>query len=546
MNNEPEKIKILLVDDKPANLFVLRKILSGLDVELVEVQSGSEALEYTLEDDFALILLDVQMPGMDGYEVARYLHSEKRTRHIPIIFITAIDRSEKFEIKGYQTGAVDFMFKPLNEEILVSKVKVFLELHQAKMKLMQTNKELEESARQAGKMTQEAIEAGRAKGEFLANMSHEIRTPMNAIVGFSSLLAEEELTSEQEEYVSAIQNGSDNLLGLINDILDFSKIEAGQMDVEKVEFSLGKLLRSVSALMKPSADEKGLEFKIIEVGELPANIFTDPTRLRQCLINLVGNAIKFTANGHVHIRLSLENKKDGSYITIKVEDSGIGIPQDRQQDMFDSFTQADGSTTRKYGGTGLGLAITKQLAGLLGGLLSVSSEEGAGSVFSLTIPTGIDASKEPVLKRNIVAAESGTKPRIEQVNFTGSVLVAEDNKVNQKYMELMLGKMGFEVTISADGNATVEKGLSCQYDLIFMDIQMPFKNGYEVTGILRKEGITTPIIALTAHAMVGDDEKCISAGCDDYLSKPVNKKELLDVISKYLIIVQGAESTKSV
>lgn len=543
MNSEPEKLKILLVDDKPANLFVLRKILGELDVELVDAQSGSEALEHTLENDFALILMDVQMPGMNGYEVAGYLHSEERTRQIPIIFITAINRSEKFELKGYQTGAVDFMFKPLNEEILVSKVKVFLELYQVKMKLMQANKELEESVGQANKMAQEAIEGGRAKSEFLANMSHEVRTPMNAIIGFSGLLAEEYLTPEQKEYVSIIQDGSDNLLGLINDILDFSKIEAGQMDIEKVECSLGKLLNSVSALMKPNADEKGLDFRVIEAGELPANIFTDPTRLRQCLINLVSNAIKFTAKGYVHIRVSLQNEKDVSYLNIRVEDSGIGIPEDRQQDIFDSFTQADRSTTRKYGGTGLGLAITKQLTGFLGGFLSVSSEEGTGSTFSLTIPTGVDVIEEPVLKRNKVAAESETKPQIEQVSFTGSVLVAEDNKVNQKYMELMLGKLGFEVTISGDGNETIEKGLSCQYDLIFMDIEMPFKNGYEVTGILRKKGITTPIIALTANAMVGDDEKCISAGCDDYLSKPVDKKQLVDAISKYLIIVQGAEGT---
>ncbi|MBW8034907.1 MAG: response regulator [Planctomycetes bacterium] len=544
MNSEPEKIKIFLVDDKPANLFVLRKILSGIDVELIDAQSGSEALEYTLENDFALILLDVQMPGMDGYEVARYLYNEERTRHIPIIFITAINRSEKFELKGYQTGAVDFMFKPLNEEILVSKVKVFLELHQAKTKLMDTNKELEESVKRADNMAQKAIEAGRSKDEFLANMSHEIRTPMNAIIGFSSLLADEELTLEQKQYVNTIRDGGENLLELINDILDFSKIEAGQMDVEKVECRLGKLLNSVFVLMKPNADEKGLDFKIIEDGEMPENIFTDPIRLRQCLINLVNNAIKFTSKGHVHIRLSLENKKDGPYLTIKVEDSGIGIPQERQRAIFESFTQADGSTTRKYGGTGLGLAITKQLSGLLGGLLAVTSEEGSGSVFSLTIPIGFDEDNPPVPDRNKLADESETKSEIEQVKFSGTVLVAEDNKVNLKYMELMLGKMGFEVLVSSDGDETVEKGLSGHYDLIFMDMQMPFKNGYEVTRILRKEGITTPIIALTAAAMIDDEKKCISAGCDDYLSKPVNKKQLVDVISKYLIIVQGAESKK--
>jgi len=241
---------------------------------------------------------------------------------------------------------------------------------------------------------EQAEAANEAKGQFLANMSHEIRTPMNAIMGFSDILADGDLSDEQKESVNIIRESGHNLLRLIDDILDFSKIEAGQLDTESIDCSLARLLDTVGSLMRPKVTEKGLEFKVVESSNLPAKIRTDPARLRQCLINLVNNAIKFTEKGHVYLNTSLEESEGVPFIRFDTEDTGIGIPKNKQKEIFGAFVQADGSTNRKYGGTGLGLAVTKQLAELLGGELTVTSQKGRGSVFSLVVPAGLDVTKQ--------------------------------------------------------------------------------------------------------------------------------------------------------
>ncbi len=391
-----------------------------------------------------------------------------------------------------------------------------------------------------------AEEANMAKNQFLANMSHEIRTPMNAIIGFSDLLADEDLTDAQKEGVNLIKESSHNLLMLINDILDLSKIEANQLDVEILDCSLGKILNSIESMLRPTIIEKGLEFKIVESDGLPAQIRSDPTRLQQCLINLIGNATKFTEKGYVRLNVSLEKREDKPFIRFDVEDTGIGIPIDKQGTIFESFSQADGSTTRKYGGTGLGLAITKQLAGLLGGQVTLTSQEGKGSVFSLMIPAGIDVTKQLPLDRfNIIRQSDFRRNGLEELRFSGKVLVAEDVVTNAVLAESLLHRMGLEVTIAADGKQAVEKALSQKYDLIFMDIQMPRMNGYEATKAIRKEGIETPIIALTANAMSGDEGKCIRVGCDDFLPKPIDRQQLLEKLRKY-IPLEGQDLVETV
>jgi signal transduction histidine kinase/ActR/RegA family two-component response regulator len=409
------------------------------------------------------------------------------------------------------------------------------ELSNAWAKTEQVNRELAKSVEEANLLAKEAQAANEAKSEFLANMSHEIRTPMNAIIGFSDILSDEELTEEQKGFIDNISNSGHRLLQLINDILDFSKIEAGKMDVEMTECSLKQLFASVKSTMLPFAIEKGLEFEIVEDSALPANIRTDPARLEQCLINLINNAIKFTEQGHVYLKVSLNEKDDKSFIRFEVEDTGIGIPLEKQKKVFESFSQADGSHTRKYGGTGLGLTITKQLTELLGGKITLTSEEGNGTVFTLEIPTGLDPTKQPFLDRYNIASHSNFgKGNIEQPEFSGHVLVAEDDKTNQMLIKSLLRKMGLEITIADDGKQAVQKALEEQFDLIFMDIQMPYMNGYEATEILKAGEISAPIIALTAHAMEGDKEKCIKAGCDDYLTKPIDREKLMELIGKYL------------
>jgi len=402
-------------------------------------------------------------------------------------------------------------------------------------KLEQVNLQLESSIERANMLAQEAVVADRAKSEFLANMSHEIRTPMNAIIGFSEILAEQDLTEEQKTHANIIRESSANLLRLINDILDFSKIEAGKLDVEITDCSVGQLLVSIESLLRPQAVEKGLEFEVRQCGPLPVNIRTDAVRLRQCLINLANNAVKFTEKGHVYISVSMEDINAEPCIRFDVEDTGIGIPPEKQEMIFDAFAQADSGTTRKFGGTGLGLAITKQLTHLLGGQLAVVSEEAKGSVFTIRIPAGVDVEAVPMLDKDELLNQLMQAHDIPlQEKFSGSVLVAEDSPTNQMLIKLLLEQSGLEVTIAQDGRLALEKALSKPYDLIFMDIQMPNMNGYDATRAIRAKGVKTPIVALTAHAMNGDDEKCFAAGCDDYLTKPINQKQLLKTLGKYL------------
>jgi len=389
----------------------------------------------------------------------------------------------------------------------------------------------------------EAEAATVAKSEFLANMSHEIRTPMNAIIGFSDLLADENLTDEQKRSINTIRESAKTLLDLINDILDYSKIEAKKFDIEIIECSLGRILGFVESIMKPQAGKKLLDFKIIESKGLPERIRTDPARLRQCLVNLVNNAIKFTEKGHVYINVSLEDRNNQPYIRFDVEDTGIGIPEDKQKVIFESFTQVDADKTRKYGGTGLGLTVTRQLSELLGGELTVTSKVGKGSIFSYVIPAGLDVTKESPL--NIHSSHiDPVKKKTGQPEFSGHILVAEDAGANQVLIESLLKRVGLQVTIAEDGNQALQEALSKQFDLIFMDIEMPNMSGYEATKAIRKKGLKTPIIALTAYAMKGDDEKCFAAGCNDYVSKPIVREKLLQILGKYLSAENGDMSQR--
>ncbi len=408
-------------------------------------------------------------------------------------------------------------------------------LREAKNELEKVNRQLASAVKRAEALAQETLKADKAKSEFLANMSHEIRTPMNAIVGFSDILTGESLTKEQRESVNIISESAKALLLLINDILDLSKIEAGKLDIEITECSLREILNSVESMTRPKAKEKGIDFAVIEGNGLPAHVRTDPARLRQCLINLISNAVKFTDQGHVYLKASLETFDDKPMIRFDIEDTGIGIPEKEQKYIFESFAQADGTTTRRYGGTGLGLAITRRLTELLGGKLSLISEVGKGSVFSLIIPAGLDVTEQPFLDRHNVAEHCRhASEKAGKMQFYGKVLVAEDTKSNQILMDSLLRKMGLDVTIAEDGKEAFKKGLDKRFDIIFMDIQMPNMSGYQATHRLRKKGINTPIVAITAHAMYGDQQQCISAGCDDYIAKPVKRQDLMRVICKYL------------
>ncbi len=349
--------------------------------------------------------------------------------------------------------------------------------------------------------------ANTAKSQFLANMSHEIRTPMNIITGFAGLLSSEDDPDERQDYVRLIQKAGKSLLRIIDEILDVSKIEAGKFEIEIKDCSLDKMLSGIEVMMRPLAREEGLQFDVLRCGKLPDTIQTDSGRLRQCLLNLIGNAIKFTKQGYIHLNVSAGCIQDKPFVRFDVEDTGIGIPQDKHVAVFETFSQADGSHTRQYGGTGLGLTITKQLAQLLGGELSFTSADGEGSVFSLVIPTGVDAESSALSDEGVQTKDAATESMTtDNIQFSGKVLLAEDAEGCQILAHRILKRYGLEVGIVDNGTEAVEKTLQGSFDLVLMDIQMPGLNGLEATKKLRKEGITTPIVALTAYAMPADIE----------------------------------------
>jgi len=403
-----------------------------------------------------------------------------------------------------------------------------------------TNQQLQAHVQEVETLAEQANASNKAKSEFLANMSHEIRTPMNAILGYAEFLSQEGLTARQNQYAHVILDNSHHLLALINDILDLSKIEAEELRVENTTCSLRQLLQSIDTLVAKSAREKGIDFRVVCHGELPAQVRCDPLRIHQCLNNLVGNAIKFTEQGRVHVHVRMLHDHDRSLIRFEVEDTGIGIPADKQALVFDSFSQADSSTCREYGGTGLGLSITKRLAALLGGTITLTSQEGEGSTFSLTLPVEVVEADQTFSDINEIDGQA--KPQVQSLHQFAAchtVLVADDVKTNRTLMKELLERMGLEVLVAEDGSQAVQVALSQSVDLIFMDIQMPRMNGYEATKALREAGMNMPIVALTAHAMAGDDEKCVDAGCNHYLCKPIDRRKLIEVLNQYLSSNEG-------
>jgi PAS domain S-box-containing protein len=412
------------------------------------------------------------------------------------------------------------------------------------------NKYLNEQTAKANEMADLAGKANAAKSEFLANMSHEIRTPLNGVIGMIGLLLDLNLNDEQREYAKIASISGEILLSLINDILDFSKIEAHKLELETLDFDLRSMLDNTTDLLAIGAHEKGLELVGMVESSVPSRLKGDPGRLRQILVNLGSNAVKFTEKGKISIHASLENEDEHSAtIRFSVSDTGIGIPANRLDILFSSFTQVDGSTTRKYGGTGLGLAISRQLVELMGGMIGVQSEVGKGSIFWFTAVFEKQPAKIESAEDLAEIEGKGAIDRIEtEPGFSQSfkrkirILVAEDNPVNQKVAQALLRKMGLQSDVVANGQQAVNALCSISYDLVLMDCQMPEMDGYEATSLIRRQGSKAlnpgiPIIAMTALAMQGDREKCIKAGMNDFIAKPVLRRELVKILAKWLSII---------
>lgn len=531
-----DRPKILIVDDLIENLISLEMILTECDVDVVKATSGMEGLRKTLNEDFALAILDVQMPGMDGYETLSLIRKRVKTKYLPVIFVSAIHQSELHIIKGIETGAVDFISKPIIPEILIGKVRIFLELHLQKNKLKRLLTELEEKNKELEIQTLKAEEATRAKAMFLANMSHEIRTPLNGIIGISKVLEQTKLNKKQKELTEIITTSGENLSNIINDILDFSKIESGQINLEYIEFSLSKVLKSTASLLRYYSDKKGLQL-IVEIDKkIPDTLIGDPYRLNQIVTNLANNAIKFTEKGNVKIVVS-PVKKDASSVELlfKVIDTGIGITEEGKAKLFKEFSQTDSSTTRKYGGTGLGLAISGNLTALMGGKIGVNSEFGSGSEFWFKLNFSYLAETKEEKKEEMITDEI----KIPK-NF--KILYAEDNRINQKVTNMLLQRIGLECDVANDGLEAIEMFKSKPYDIILMDMQMPKLNGIEATIKIREYEKSKDlknsvyIVAVTANTFFEDKQRCFEAGMNNFISKPFKETELKNIILNVISI----------
>jgi signal transduction histidine kinase len=516
--------RVLVADDTPPVCAILRYALEGDGYDVSVAYSGEDALAQIAASCPDVLLLDMEMPGMDGIDVLLGLKAREETRDISVIMVTPHNHDDRIA-DALEVGAADFITKPFSDTVVRARVRNVIRI----------------------RSRQRRVEAAtKAKSQFLASMSHEIRTPMTAILGFADLLYSEGNISKAPRHriaaIQTIKRNGEYLLGLINDILDLSKVEADKLDVERIRCSPVQVVVDVISLMQAKANEKGLSLEVEYADLIPETIYTDPTRLRQILINLVSNAVKFTESGSIRVVVRLVREDhDEPALQVEITDTGIGMTEEQVGKLFRPFQQAETCTTRKHGGTGLGLAISKRLARLLGGTLLANSKPAKGSTFTVTIGTG--SLKGVRLLHNLTEAALDAQ-RVDRESSLGRkrlncrVLLAEDGLDNQRLISFVLEKAGVRVSVADNGQIAVELALAARaegepYDVILMDMQMPIMDGYDATKKLRAEGYTGPIIAITAKAMTHDRQKCVDAGCDDYLSKPIDRAKFLSLVARY-------------
>ncbi|MCI1681483.1 MAG: response regulator [Bacteroides sp.] len=574
VESKSKELKILLVDDDKRQLHALEKLISKLNLDILKAYSGQEALALMLHNQFMMVVLDMVMPDMSGMEVARLMRGFKNTQNTPIIFATAFSKDEVQMTSAYQLGAIDYIIKPINEDILLSKIKVFRDFHLFEKRkqdetlkllseLQDKNKILEETRIAALDMLEEANEARNQalkaqhelerslnkqkaierklkvaikkaenaniyKNNFLANMSHEIRTPMNAIVGFADLMKDCALSPEERNmYAEIINTNSLQLLRLIGDIIDVAKIEAGEMKITMDRCYLHQLLRELEVQFNQLRQARGKD-NVSLVLDIPDDvpfscIKTDSFRLNQVLINLLNNALKFSEEGEIRFGYEIHD----SVLLFFVQDQGIGIKKEMLNLIFERFQQALPDDSAKYGGTGLGLAICKGIVNLLGGRMFVESEPGEGSKFSFTLPLKV---VDEVCEEYLDELSAADVADIEGK----TLLIADDNLSVQEYFIEALKPYHLQLIMANSGREVVDLYKKHpEIDLVLMDIRMPLMDGYGAIKEILQYNPEAIIIAQTGNVLQDDEKKCLEAGCKGFLSKPILKNDLVKTIRKH-------------
>ncbi|GGB80965.1 response regulator [Dyadobacter sediminis] len=635
-----ENTKILLLDDREENLISLRAILNRGDIEIFETTSANEALRMVWENDIAVALVDVQMPGMDGFEFAETLFSNPKTREILIVFVTAISKETTYAVRGLKTGAIDYLYKPLDPYITNAKVDSLIRLARSQKEIRDKNKMLENYAtiilnspdiiatvepetgkiisinpsvekilglvpsdllgvtildslvdpfnsgfrevlvkksylngetivvedRFFGRLRQpvwlelrimyknrllfinlhdiekrkaheralidaqaQAEKARKVKESFLANMSHEIRTPLNGIIGLGNLLNATQLDESQRDLVSMLRQSSGSLLNILNDILDISKMDEGKFSIVPTATDLRQLGKGIIDLMQFKAEEKKLELSLHVEETVPENVMADGMRINQVLLNLVGNALKFTQKGHVKLRIErISETENGHKIKFTVEDSGIGMSEEHMSNIFSEYGQASENTSYQYGGTGLGLTISQKLIRLMKSELEVNSRFNEGSQFFFTLV--LSSTKEKSLDNTPQALFQDLPP------FDGeSVLVAEDNPINALLLKKYLKTWALNPTMVVNGKEAVDMLKKHSFDLIILDTRMPEMDGFEAARHARTFlGVKTPILSLSATVLPEEVAQALQSGMNDTLSKPFEPEKLYRKIQSLL------------
>ncbi|MBD1829014.1 response regulator [Microcoleus vaginatus GB1-A2] len=543
---EENKGNILIVDDTPENLQVLSATLLDRGYKVRGVINGKMAIRAARSGSPDLILLDIKMPEMDGYEVCRQLKAQEETSEIPVIFISALDEVLD-KVTAFQVGGVDFITKPFHVAEVLARIEHQLTIQRLKKQLLDRNTELQQEIIERKKAEEAAAAASLAKSQFVANMSHELRTPLNAILGFTEVMSRDySLSHENLENLRIINRSGQHLLELINEVLDLSKIEAGIIGLDERSFDLYQLLDTLEEMFQIKAESKHLQLRFFVQANVPQYIKTDEKKLRVCLINLLGNAIKFTLDGgRIWLRVSVESTQqlaesemapsstsgDPFLILFEVEDTGVGIAAAEFDTLFDAFVQTEAGR-KAAEGTGLGLTITKKYVQIMGGDIGVVSVLGEGTSFKFNIRVF------PATSSEITVATLQRVIGLEADQPVYRILAIDDNQENRLLLVKMLQPIGFEVREAENGHQAVEIWESWQPHLIWLDTRMPVMDGFEAVRQIRAKEKQTQqrpvIIALTASTFEERKGEIIAAGCDDFVRKPFQEQILFDKIACYL------------